>query len=81
MGQPGQPEITPPPSDEEAAAIIAAISAYLAEQPAPQPQPAPLTRPWAIAGWLASQGQATPPLLGVRTTWANVARLARISGQ
>jgi hypothetical protein len=81
MGQPGQPEITPLPSDEEAAAIIAAISAYLAEQPAPQPHPAPRTRPWAIAGWLASQGQAAPPLPGVRTNWANVARLTRISGQ
>jgi hypothetical protein len=77
MGQPDQQEITPQPSDEEAAAIVAAIAAYLAEQQVLQSHPTSPSRPWAIAGRLASQGQAAPRRPGVRTTWANVARIRR----
>jgi hypothetical protein len=80
MDQPDPPEITPPPGDEEAAAIIAAVATYLAEQHAPRSRPTSPPRPWAIAGRLASQGQAAPRLPGVRATWANVARIRRIDG-
>ena len=77
MARPDQSEITPTPTDEEAAAIIAALSAYLAEQRAAPSITAPPVRPWAIAGRLASQDQPVPRHPGTRTTWANVGRIRR----
>ena len=68
--------ITPAPDDEEAAAIIAALTAYLAEQrrivPAPERTPAR----WALAGRLASHGLTLRPAPGVRVTWATIGRKA-----
>lgn len=75
MTQPVQPAITPSPTDEEAAAIIAALSAYLGERRATLSAPVQPARPWAIAGRLASQGQPIPRRPGVRATWANVERI------
>jgi hypothetical protein len=51
-----QARITPPPRDDEAAAIVAALEAYLASQRAAPARPR--TPAWALAGWLASQGLA-----------------------
>jgi hypothetical protein len=51
-----QLRIVPPPRDDEAAAIVAALEAYLAGQ---RHAPArPRTPAWALAGRLASQGLA-----------------------
>lgn len=80
MGQPDQPAIRPTPTDEETAAILAALAVYLAEQRIPHPAPVPIARPWAIAGRLASQGQTAARRPGVRVTWANVARIRRVGG-
>ncbi len=74
-------QIDPAPTADEAAAIVTALSAYLAGQRASQPPPAPPERRWALAGRLASQGQSFARLPGIRTGWGNVARLARIVGQ
>ena len=81
MGQADQPAIMPTPTDEETAAILAALAVYLAEQRSPQLAETSPARPWAIAGRLASQGQPAKHLTGIRVTWANVARLARIGSQ
>jgi hypothetical protein len=68
--------ITPAPDDDEAAAIIAALAAYLAEQRRPVPAPARTPARWALAGRLASHGLTLRPAPGVRVTWANVSRAA-----
>jgi Acyl-CoA carboxylase epsilon subunit len=67
--------ITPTPDDEEAAAIIAALTAYRAEQRRPVPAPARAPSRWALAGRLASHGLILHPAPGVRVTWANVSRI------
>ncbi len=46
--------ITPIPTDEEAAALSAAITAHLAAQRAAVPARTPGVRPWPLAGRLAS---------------------------
>jgi hypothetical protein len=58
MRQPdaNQARITPPPLDDEAAAIVAALDAYLTSQRAAPA--APRTPAWALASRLASQGLA-----------------------
>lgn len=66
--------ITPAPDDDEAAAIIAALTAYLAEQRRPTPVSARTPARWALAGRLASHGRTVRPGPGVRITWANVSR-------
>lgn len=71
--------ITPTPDDDEAAAIIAALTAYLAEQRRPAPAPARQPSRWALAGRLASHGFVLHPAPGVRVRWANVNRV--VSGQ
>jgi hypothetical protein len=67
--------ITPTPDDDEAAAIIAALTAYLAEQRRRTPAPARAPSRWALAGRLASQGFVLRPAPGVRVRWANVSRV------
>ena len=68
-------EVEPAPADDEAAAIVAALAAYLGEQRARGVAPPPVRR-WALAGRLASQGQRLPRIPGVRPGWGNAARLA-----
>ena len=50
--------ITPTPDDDEAAAILAALAAYLAAQRHPAPTPTRAISRWALAGRLANQGLA-----------------------
>ena len=70
MGQSPQLQITPAPSEEEAAALAVALSTYLAATRAIQPAP-PLSTPiWAIAGRLASQGRALGYQHSTRPSWA-----------
>ena len=73
MGTKDNAAITPTPSDEEAAAIIAALDAYLAEQRRAAAPAARRVSRWALAGRLASHG-LPPPAPGLRATWANAAR-------
>jgi hypothetical protein len=61
---------------DEAAAIIAALTAYLAEQRPPVPTPERTPARWALAGRLASHGLNLRSAPGVRVTWANVSRVA-----
>jgi hypothetical protein len=68
--------ITPTPDDEEAAAIITALTVYLAEQRRMVTAPARTPARWALAGRLASHGLTLRPAPGVRVTWANVSRTA-----
>ena len=68
-------EVEPAPTDDEAAAIVAALAAYLGEQRARGVAAPPFGR-WALAGRLASQGQRFPRIPGVRPGWGNAARLA-----
>ncbi len=70
MGQSPQLQITPAPSEEEAAALAVALSAYLAATRATQPPPLPSTPLWAIAGRLASQGRALGYQHSTRPSWA-----------
>ena len=79
MHEPEPIRVEPTPTNAEAAAIIAALSAYLAERRAAGEEPEPSVRPWALAGRLASQGQAFARLHGLRAGWGNAARLARCS--
>jgi hypothetical protein len=72
--------IAPAPTDEEAAAIVAAVATYLAGQRTAV-APATPARPWAVAARLASQGVPIARRPGVRVTWANAARLARMRSQ
>jgi hypothetical protein len=69
--------ITPTPDDDEAAAIIAALAAYLAEQRRPVAAPARQPSRWALAGRLASHGLGPPPAPGVHVTWGNASRVVR----
>ena len=68
-------QVEPAPADDEAAAIVAALAAYLGEQRAPGVEAAAASR-WALAGRLASQGQRFPRIPGVQPGWGNAARLA-----
>lgn len=74
MGQSPQFQITPAPSDEEAAALAVALSAYLAATRATQPAPSPKAPLWAIAGRLASQGRTLGYRHGLRPSWAKISR-------
>jgi len=66
--------IQPAPTDDEAAAIVAAIMAHrVATRPA-APERTPQPSAWALAGRLASQGQPTTRTRGVRPTWATIGR-------
>jgi hypothetical protein len=79
MHEPKPIRVEPTPTDDEAAAIVAALSAYLAERRAARAEPAPPARPWALAGRLESHGQTFARLHGLRVGWGNAARLARRS--
>ena len=79
MHEPTPIRVEPTPTDDEAAAIVAALSAYLAERRAAGEEPEPAVRPWALAGRLASQGQTFARLHGLRPGWGNAARLSRCS--
>ena len=68
-------QVKPAPADDEAAAIVVALAAYLGEQRARGVATPPVSR-WALAGRLASQGQRLPRIPGVRPGWGNAARLA-----
>lgn len=81
MNRPDWARIDPLPTADEAAAIVAALAAYLAAERRAQPPPERVERHWALAGRLASQGQHFTRVPGLRTSWGNVARLARIVGQ
>ena len=73
--------IDPPPTDDEAAAILAALTSYLAAEATwHAPATALPERRWAQAGRLASQG-AGFVRGGVRNGWSTAARLARARGQ
>ncbi len=77
MNDPTRAWVDPAPTADEAAAIVAALAAYLAEQGAAQPTPAPPERRWALAGRLASQGQSFARLPGIRTGWGNAGRVGQ----
>ena len=66
--------ISPTPDDDEAAAIIAALVAYLAEQRCAPAPPARTVSSWALAGRLASHGLPTRRVPGARINWANAGR-------
>jgi len=67
--------IQPAPTDDEAAAIVAAIMAHLAAtRPVAPERSTPQPSAWALAGRLASQGQPTTRTRGVRPTWATIGR-------
>ena len=68
-------QVEPAPTDDEAAAIVGALAAYLDEQRARGVDVLPVGR-WALAGRLASQGQRFPRVPGVQPHWGNAARLA-----
>lgn len=70
MDKQGQPQISPTPSDEEAAALLAALHAHLAAARAAAPTPAQRTPIWASAGRLASQGAVLTYAYGARAGWA-----------
>ena len=74
MDQSPQFQIAPMPSDEEAAALAVALSAYLAATRVTQSAPLPKTPLWAIAGRLASQGRSLEYRHGVRPSWAKISR-------
>ena len=74
MDQPMPLQITPAPSEEEAAALAVVLSAYLAEALAMQPAPILSTSAWAIAGRLASQGRSTSYRRGGQPTWTKSSR-------
>ena len=66
-------QVEPAPTDDEAAAIVAALAAYLADRRA---RTAPAAeRRWALAGRLAGQGLRFARVRGVRPTWGTAARL------
>jgi hypothetical protein len=72
--------IDPTPTDGEAAAILAALAAFLADEAAlraAHSSAIPAERRWAQAGRLASQGSSFTRG-GVRNSWGTAARLARI---
>lgn len=75
MNQTDRAAITPSPTDEEAAAIVAALSAFLDEHRAPTAAPHRPTRAWAMAGRLTSQGRAVQRRPGRRVTWGNSGRV------
>jgi len=66
--------IRPAPTDDEAAAIIAAITAHLVATRPATPENTPQPSAWSLAGRLASQGQPPARTPGVRPTWARVGR-------
>jgi hypothetical protein len=74
MGQSSPLQITPAPSEEEAAALAVALSAFFAATRTTQPAPLPSTPLWAIAGRLASQGRTLGYRHGVRPSWAKNSR-------
>ena len=80
MNEPRSARIDPPPAADEVAAIVAALSAYLAAERAATPSLTRVERRWALAGRLASQGQHVARVPGLRTSWGNVARLAMVVG-
>lgn len=80
MREPHSYRASPAPADDEAAAIAAAITAYLAERRAAG-RPTPPENRWALAGRLTSQGRAYARARGVRTTWGAVTRLSRASSR
>lgn len=71
--QPGP--IEPAPTADEAAAIVAALSAYLAERCASRASSPPRERRWPLAARLAAQGQGFAR--GVPARWGNAARNSR----
>lgn len=66
--------ITPAPGDDEAAAILAALAAYLADQRRPPAAPVRAASRWALAGRLASQGIAPRRLPATIIGWKFVGR-------
>ena len=66
--------ISPTPDDDEAAAISAALVAYLAEQRRAPAPPARTVSSWALAGRLASHGLPARRIPGARIGWANAGR-------
>lgn len=74
MAAEGTAAITPTPDDEETAAILAALAAYLAEQRRPPTPPARTASRWALAGRLASHGFAPRRLPRTQLGWRNVGR-------
>ncbi len=73
-------EVEPAPTDDEAAAIVVALAAYLGEQRARGVATPPVGR-WALAGRLASQGQGFARLPGIRTGWGNAGRVGQWAGR
>ncbi len=66
--------IRPAPTDDEAAAIIAAIMAHLATTRPAMQKNTPRPGAWSLAGRLASQGQPRAHTPGVRPIWGNISR-------
>lgn len=70
--------IEPTPSDDQAAAVIAAITAYLAAEESTQPEEA------ASSGWQSAAKLGVQGLRPMRTAhtprWGTIERLRRASG-
>jgi hypothetical protein len=71
--------ITPMPPDDEAAAVVAALAAYLAAEDQPQSVEQAITSSWQQSAKLAMQGlqprrTARPP------RWNTIERVRRASG-
>ncbi|HEX5506026.1 MAG TPA: hypothetical protein VFW96_25640 [Thermomicrobiales bacterium] len=71
----GRVEVRPAAGEDEAAALMAALEAYLAARRQEAAAPASW-RPWALAGRLEGQGQGYARVRGLRPRWGNAARLA-----
>lgn len=66
--------IRPAPTDDETAAIVAAIMAHLAATRPARQENRPQPSTWSLAGRIASQGQLTTRARGIRPTWGTVSR-------
>jgi hypothetical protein len=70
----GRVEVRPAAGEDEAAALMAALTAYLAARRRGAAPPVPW-RPWALAGRMESHGQDYARVRGLRPHWGNAARL------
>ena len=73
--------IVPTPDDDEAAAILVALTTYLTEQRRAPAEPARTVPRWALAGRLASQGIALRRLPGAAVGWKTIGRKSVASSQ
>ena len=74
----GRVEVRPAAGEDETAALMAALAAYLAAR---RETPPASWRPWALAGRLEGQGQGYARVRGLRPRWGNAARLPRASDE